>query len=625
MKRRVLTKLAAAFVSLMIVSSSLSCGSSKGSSYTPDSGSKTPLPDGGSDGASTSLLGDSAVPILSNDGSFSDSGNLGTQVFLPTGPVTDFPSPVFDGTAPTNSPALFGAADGGVADSGAADSGAADSGTADSGSADGGTQSVGPCIVEPENDVIYPQNWLRPRFTWTTATGQNLFELRLHVQNQINDLVVYTSLTQWTMPLAMWNALRADSPTEPMTLTVTGGVYNGTTLTGEAASSPYSMSIAPVQATGAIVYWTTSGGTALKGFSIGDESVVPVLLPDQVAESTTTCIGCHTAAPGGAYVSLTLNDSSGGYPNALALIQPDAGTIGSVPPYLGAGGTAALARDDLGISTFSEAHWTTGDRRTVVAFNDTTAATPSNVLTWIDVEATTLASASGTIARTGDPNNAGAPSWSHDGTTIAYVSTNKFCTGRLGAGCNGDRNPYMGHADPGSTASIYTVPYAGGAGGTATPLPGASSASVQQYYPAFSPDDDWIAFDICPTGLNLYNQSTGEVYVIPSGGGTATRLEANDPPACSGVVSPGVTNSWPKWGPTVLQANGSAYYWLVFSSTRSTSGDPQLYITSVVQTGSTIATHGSLYLWNQPPTENNHTPAWDTFQVQPQPPPAAAQ
>jgi len=90
-------------------------------------------------------------------------------------------------------------------------------------------------------------------------------------------------------------------------------------------------------------------------------------------------------------------------------------------------------------------------------------------------------------------------------------------------------------------------------------------------------------------------------------------------------VSPGVTNSWPKWGPTVLQANGSAYYWLVFSSTRSTPGDPQLYITSVVQTGSTIATHGSLYLWNQPATENNHTPAWDTFQVQPQPPPAAAQ
>lgn len=119
----------------------------------------------------------------------------------------------------------------------------------------------------------------------------------------------------------------------------------------------------------------------------------------------------------------------------------------------------------------------------------------------------------------------------------------------------------------------------------------------------------------------MYDQPAAEVSVIPSSGGTATRLAANDPPACSGQVSPGVTNSWPKWGPTALSANGSTYYWLVFSSTRSVAGNPQLYITSVVETGGTIATHGSIYLWNQPATEGNHTPAWDTFKVPPVPPP----
>jgi hypothetical protein len=591
--------LVSAFAGLVLASCPLSCGSSQSSSFT-DSGTASGSAHG--DAAvlvDSSISADSPILIVADDATTEAGadGSVATQIFMPTGPVTDFPSPIFDGTAPTDSPTLFGGGDGG---------------------ATGG----GPCIVEPENDVLYPQNWLRPRFTWTAATGQNLFELRLHVQNQIKDLVVYTSATQWTMPLAQWNALRADSPTEPMTLTVTGGVYDGTTLTGAAQSSSYTMSIAPVQATGAIVYWTTSDNSALKGFSIGDESVVPVLVPDQVAESATTCIGCHTAAPGGTYVGLTISGTSGqDYPNALALIQPDAGTIGSVPPFLGAGGAAALARDNLGISTFSEAHWTTGDRRTVVAYDDTSATSPANVLTWIDVEATALASASGTIARTGDPNSAGAPSWSHDGNTIAYVSTNKFCSGRLGAGCNGDTSPYNGQTDPGSTAAIYTVPYSGGAGGTATALPGASSASAQQYYPAFSPDDHWIAFDLCPLDLNLYDQSAGEVYVIPSAGGTATRLEANTPPACSGAVSPGVTNSWPKWGPTALEAGGSTYYWLVFSSTRSAAAIPQLYVTGVVQTGSTIQTHGSLYLWNQPATESNHTPAWDTFKVQPQPPP----
>jgi hypothetical protein len=522
-------------------------------------------------------------------------------VFEPSGPVTDFPVPIFDGTAPMSSDTLFGPP-----------------GT--------GAKSGGPCLVEPESDVLYPQNWLRPRFTWTPVGGQNLFELRLHVKNQLKDLVVYTSLTQWTMPLGMWNKLRADSPTEPMTLSITGGVYTGATLTGEALGSSYPIGIAPVQATGVIVYWTTSGTTALKGFAIGDESVEVVLLPGQTTETTTTCIGCHSAAPGGEYVEFGLSGATG-WPNAMALIDPKLGTVGAPPTFLGAGGLAALARDNQGISTFSLAHWSTGDRRTIVSFNDQTVTAGTDALQWIDLEATSPASATGTLARTGDSNQAGAPSWSHDGNNIAYVSTNRFCDGRLGAGCYASTVAYNAPTDPGSTADIYTVPYAGGAGGKATPLAGASSPSLQEYYPVFSPDDEWLAFDSIANGLNMYNQAQAEVNVIPASGGTATRLEANDPAACSGKTSPGVTNSWPKWGPTALMGNGSTYYWLVFSSTRydglftGAPGGPQLFITSVVRTGSKIATHGSLYLWNQPASENNHTPAWDTFKVPPVPPP----
>jgi hypothetical protein len=584
MDHRKLARMAFAAAPLVAAAIAASCSSANpGSSFGPD---------GGGDGSSSNS--DSKTPNLRPDGSLDGGGgDGGNMVYEPSGPVTDFPTPVFDGTAPTNSGTLFGP----------------------EGS---GAKTGGPCLVEPESNVIYPQNWLRPRFTWTPASGQNLFELRLHVKNQIKDLIVYSTNTQWTMPAAMWDALRTDSPTEPMTLSITGGVYNGTTLTGEALGSSYPEMIAPVQATGTIVYWTTSAGTALKGFAIGDETVETVLTPPQVTETTTTCIGCHTSSPGGEYVGFSLSGAMG-WPNAMALLNPDAGTVGTPPTFLGAGASAALARNSLGISTFSLGHWTTGDRRMIVAFNDTTATTQTNVLQWIDLEATTAGTATGTLARTGDPNSGGAPAWSHDGNTVAYVSTNYFCSGRLGAGCDGQT--YNAHADPGSTADIYTIPYAGGAGGKATPLPGASNPSLTEYYPIFSPDDAWLAFDSIPNGLNMYNQSSAEVSVIPSSGGTATRLEANDPPACSGVTSPGVTNSWPKWGPTALMGNGSTFYWLVFSSTRSAAGNPQLYVTGVVETDGKIATHGALYLWNQPATENNHTPAWDTFQVPVIPPP----
>ncbi len=138
-------------------------------------------------------------------------GNEGGGV-VPTGPVTDFPAPVVDPSAPANAASLFG----------------------------GPTQGAmfgGPCLVEPENDVVYPQNWLRPRFRWTSASGANLFELRLHVANQTQDLLVYTANTSWTMPKTMWDALRVHSPSEAMTISLRGGVLGGTALQGEERSA----------------------------------------------------------------------------------------------------------------------------------------------------------------------------------------------------------------------------------------------------------------------------------------------------------------------------------------------------------------------------------------------------
>ena len=67
-------------------------------------------------------------------------------------------------------------------------------------------------------------------------------------------------------------------------------------------------------------------------------------------------------------------------------------------------------------------------------------------------------------------------------------------------------------------------------------------------------------------------------------------------------------------------SGGRTFYWVVFSSTRSEDGSPQLYVTPVVVDGSGIHTYHALYLWNQPADEHNHTPAWDVFKI-PEPPP----
>ncbi len=458
-----------------------------------------------------------------------------------------------------------------------------------------GAQSGGPCLLEPEVGSLYPHNWLRPRFHWIAANGENLFELRVHADNQVNDLVVYTSATMWTMPKPMWDGLRGHSPDVPMTVAVRGGVYSGGALTGEALGSNGPIGIAPVDAPGTIVYWSIVPGprqTSLKGFSIGDEVVTPVLDPSQVQEFSTNCIGCHTSTPDGKFAAFS--SSSNSWQDGLADIEQ--GLTGQVPSFLGAGGKAVLEQSQMGIETFSPAHWAAGDHVEIV--KDTNLN-----LTWIDLEAPSGGNATGVIARNGDPNHAGAPTWSHDGSTIVYVSTNAIQDGRLSTG----------------PADLYSVPYANKQGGTASPVPGASDPNYEEYYPVFSPDDQWLAFDRIADGNSMYNQPIAEVYAIPSKGGVATRLIANDPPACTGKSSPGVTNSWPKWAPSVATAGTRTFYWIVFSSTRDEGGNPQLYVTPLVVDGSNVTTYHALYLWNQPPDENNHTPAWDVFKIPPPP------
>jgi hypothetical protein len=160
---------------------------------------------------------------------------------------------------------------------------------------------------------------------------------------------------------------------------------------------------------------------------------------------------------------------------------------------------------------------------------------------------------------------------------------------------------------------LYTVPYAKGAGGTAARVTGASTVGTNEYYPDWSIDDSLLAFNRAPG--DSYNNANAEVYVVPAAGGTATRLRANDPSACLSKASPGVTNSWPKWSPGATTVNDRTYYWLTFSSRRTASTLPQLYVTAVVNEGGVIKTFPAIYLWNQPQTENNHTPAWDDFVI----------
>jgi hypothetical protein len=504
-------------------------------------------------------------------------------------PITDFPAdPILNGAnLPSNIPDLF-------ANTPARTNGA-------------------PCIVSPEPNTLVPRNWLRPRFEFYVPAQENTFEIILTVAAFAHPLRIYTAgdpTHAWhnqdqtyALPADLWNELRASVADQTITVQVRAMTLttNGTVQLQPSPPSTSSFTIAPVDAPGKIVYWSLSntGLGSLKGFGIGEEGVASVLVPSQVQASDPAvddCIGCHSATPDGFGVGMVLapsNNAGDAFFESLADIRP--ATLGTTPSYLDPGALATLRQLKGGTPAYSLSHWLDGDYISLTSSSD-------GSLTWVQLDSPT---AKGTLARTGDTNAiATEPTFSHDGKTVVYVSGSSIYDGRLANG----------------PADLYSVSYNNRQGGAATPVAGASSPDNTEYYPAFSPDDAYIAFSSYAGNGNSYSNNQSEVFVVPSGGGTAIRPVANDVPAClnnAGVRSPGIGNDWAKWSPHAVSANGKTYYWVTFSSSRS--GPAQLYVAGLVVQAGKMTTYPAVYLWNQPLDESNHTPCWDDWQIPPVP------
>lgn len=566
---------------------------------------------------------------------------------------------------------------------------------------------AGPCIIEPRDGMLIPANMLRPRVRFTTPNAAGaVHQITLHAEREANDLVVYTRQNPWLIPPDAWNGLRKNVFEEDITVTVR------TSVNGQAPSeSRVSFRIAPVQAGGSMIYWAATSEqpgletTRLLGFGVGEEAVITTLRPADVTETMiddnarikrsefgapegqARCVGCHTSTGDGEAVI-----TSDHWPWNLAVTNI---TAKSRPTDVTPFGAFLLQMPWLGVSSTSRGDWATGRRWLVTSAGLRPAMEPTYApnaqqswrdvgygggltqnrdgLLWIDMAAAgtpppvpprqqeqqqqqqgqpqqdgqageravgdamvgALGTGWGVIARTGDARAAVTPDWSHDGLTVAYTSTDSTQDGRIGGNAN--------------EVDIYTVPFNGGQGGPATPLPGASTPGVAEYYPDFSADDRFIAFNRVQDGRGrIYYHQQGEIYVVPATGGEPLRLAANDPPMCSGETSPGVLNSWPKWSPTVRGGPensahaGKRYYFLLFSSARQSpfrlgqGPASQLYLTTLVQlpTGE-LQTYPAMYLWNQgfeitnpnvdppvvtPVQTSNLTPAFDEFVIPPRPP-----
>ncbi len=160
------------------------------------------------------------------------------------------------------------------------------------------------------------------------------------------------------------------------------------------------------------------------------------------------------------------------------------------------------------------------------------------------------------------------PSWSPDGKTIVFARAKTYdLQNTKGQGkvlltreeCKEfveDGKPFL--------FDLCRIPFNGGQGGVAEPIPGASNNGMSNYFARYSPDGRWIVF--CKAKSYMLLQKDSELYIIPAAGGEARRLCGNT----------GRMNSWHSWSP-----NGK---WLVFSS-KAWSDYTQLCLTHIDEQG----------------------------------------
>jgi hypothetical protein len=473
------------------------------------------------------------------------------------GTCTDFPAAAILGEGvPANAAELFGAA------------------------ADFTAGSL--CVLEPQlsadgkEGAMLPANWVRPRFRVAAPAGIDLLEIRLHSPSQKNDLVAYTLYKQsadgyapsWYLPKEIWaglggemvsasgNGLANNGAGQPVTVTIRG-------INSAAPTKPVGVSgdfnIAPVVATGSMVFWTvnsasvTPDSSKLLGFAVGDEGVGESLTLPQIqwqgemgedgsvlrgyydkpalpgfTNGQVRCIGCHTSLPDGSGVVFTDD-----WPWSKAAASIGA-TPGAVPTVIGAGAQAIMKMPWWGTQTLSPGHWAPGDHTLVTTYGATfksgvartkaweglpkyDEANPDNndkvkwhQLAWIDLESTVAIDVAVTSTPVyGTPVDArNTAAMAAKGTAWGIIATGDTNVSAASPSFShkGDRIVYTatdfspdGHPDAAATtADLRAVDYNNRAGGTSQPVMGAADPGFLEYYPSYSADDSLIAFTRAP-------------------------------------------------------------------------------------------------------------------------------
>jgi dipeptidyl aminopeptidase/acylaminoacyl peptidase len=402
-------------------------------------------------------------------------------------------------------------------------------------------------IVKVEGGWLYPPDGVNlPRNTPAVHfqwTDRQAELYRLSFRAPTTEVTVYTADRQWIASSEQWTSIAA---------TNAGGVVEvdlAALVGGELWEEPRrTIEVNRFDADGSIIYWSTSSSGFVE---------IPYAQPARdffTGAQAGRCVACHAISSTGR-IAFT---------------------------YDGGNGALGVKRIDDLTDVLAADTGATGNFKTFSPDGRFLLAATSGRLELRDGETGALL---GSVHEGGDATH---PDWSPDGSAVVYVSTSARSQDWI----------------IGGTTRLMVMDHLGdGAFGPAREL--LASAVDRLYYPAWSPDGEWIAFNRS-TG-DSYDDEDATVHVIDREG----RLPPIALTAANGEGA--LTNSWPRWGPLP----DDDVMWLAFASKRpygfQTAGNPQIWVTAfdpaLAQSG-VDPSWPAMWLPGQSTLTNNHIPVW---------------
>jgi hypothetical protein len=407
--------------------------------------------------------------------------------------------------------------------------------------------TLGPAtLAYPLDGTLFPPNlggYVEVQFA--PPTGATLFEVDF--ENAITDVRVEalcnaitpvrggaSSGCGVTLTAPEWTAIAAGNRGgDPVQVTVRS-TANGSCVSTSTAK--VAVSFAHDDLTGTVAYWQSeayggidgkTGGIYTYDFGAPAQGATPFYTPDP---TNGRCRGCHTVSRDGARMALTTDDADGddeyGDDQASVLDLTSRTVVGG----------AAMSP---GFQTFTHDHGTMISAM-FKATNKSFGVFDSNGQTLL----------SSLILLSGLPGT--QPDLSPDDASLVFVAP---AAGQIST--TGDHH-FVG-------SSLYVAPFNAGTPALGTPVAVllSTAAGISYYYPSFSPDGAFVLYDHAPSGDVFHNPNARvELVHMPP----AANAQPIDLPALN--VANGLTNSWPRWSPSVQTYKGHRLLWVTFSSTR---------------------------------------------------------